>query len=528
MADLPSQLTIEDLQRTHPDYDAQCIESHEDLYEGGERFKKRIDRYLDKRQVEMSAGQGAYFNPKSEGDPYKSGRDIVEATDEGGGGGNIGAQQWELRKRISRYTPLAAGIVDYFTAGVFYSEAEIFSDPKDEYYSSLNENADGKGTPLNAVLRPGLRDSMVHCGPFLSITSPKTTATNRADQRKNKELDCRLGIVPTASVNDWDITNGEYDFIRTHRMDLARSQPFGAIDKEVHTWTYVSATQIAEFTKSWLIKDGPPKDTETVTGDVRTHALGALPLIPMFMPKDLWLMKRLYEPILKFYNRDASITWFLNQLGYPFLHGTTESGTAPPKVISELSMSLGRTGDTMMYVSPPPGSFEPLMKDREDCRANFYETMQAMGAHALASQAQNARQSGDAKEMDKEPLGILLRMFSYSVRGALQRALSVIKAYREDSHAITIHGLDRFDVRSLQAKIDAAISTSEIPDFPFAARKEQLKEVALSVCASASQEVKNEIVEEVKKMKEPAPPVENGAKTPPEKLLEKTETFTAA
>jgi hypothetical protein len=107
--------TRKQLNQRHPSCDPDKAERLRALYEGGERFKRRLAEFLPQQPSEPAA-------------------------------------QYELRKKIYRYRNYIGPIVDYFTALLFASPPVIATDddPTElpDYYSAFRKDADRAGTDL--------------------------------------------------------------------------------------------------------------------------------------------------------------------------------------------------------------------------------------------------------------------------------------------------------------------------------------------------------------------------------------------
>ena len=91
--------------------------------------------------------------------------------------------------------------------------------------------------------------------------------------------------------------------------------------------------------------------------------------------------------------------------------------------------------------------YEPLFRDTERLKQALYEVVQALAINAQATQTQNARQSGDAKLIDREPLQTLLASFAWPIEEALLRLIEALKTYRnEEDLDVQLAGFTPSDV----------------------------------------------------------------------------------
>ena len=206
MASIPEKLSLKALKTPHPEYSADRIERHGDLYEGGERFRKNIDKYLDKRQIEEGADSSRVTGFADREDPQQA---KAAALQFHGGVAGMGQTQWDARKKVSRYTNYVGGLIDWLVSYTFYAEPSLVvtggNEKQNAYWHGLNADADGCGTDLSALGRELLRDMMVQRRPFLGLYLPvEVQAANLGEQEKLGGTDLKLNILPTECADDWE------------------------------------------------------------------------------------------------------------------------------------------------------------------------------------------------------------------------------------------------------------------------------------------------------------------------------------
>lgn len=497
MPDFPPSLTYEQLRKTSEDFDSAKLQRYGDLYEGGDRFRKRIEQYLDRRQIEKGAGKASAKNLSNE-------EVTVPST---GGASELGAKMWEARKQVSRYTNYVAGQIDQIISSIFTVEPR-FQGPS-EYWQDLNRNADGRGTDLAALARRLAVDAMVCGRPFLSLRGPKVNPRTALEAKQLGVKDLRLDVLKTEMIDDWEFDGLAFNWIRTFKCQDIRETPWGKA-KERYLWTYIFPDRVVSYE---LIKDEgeEPKDSDVVSRKSNdAHGLAGMPAVPVLC--HVWAMQRLEDPTLKLFNRESALTWSLNQHAYPFLV-VKRNNKSTQIIISDCSAVDLEQGDDLTYAEPGAQAFDAQFKDRDQCKRDMYEVFQAMAINALASQTQNARQAAEAKRIDKEPLSALLRMFYFGVKDALDRAGYLIAKYRdEDPASVKLIWPDSFDDKSVKEKLDELIQAKSIPGYPPTAIRAQLSDVAHQATAGASPEVKAAIDMEVAEAELDAPQPE--PKTP--------------
>lgn len=475
-------MPLEDLQRTHPAYRADLYEKYGDLYEGGERFDRHVDRYLIKRQIEESASKGGSLYPKSESGTVHGGAAQDPAAE-------AGAKQWEARKKRALYTPHVAGMIDQIVSAAHYEEPEIKSD--DEYYRSLNKNVDGKGKDLAVLSKELLTDLLIYNRPFIAISvSNSATARNRQEAKTIGANDCRLSMLPTCMVNDWSEEAGS-EYVRTYRCDLVRSKPWLPADTERHLWTYITADAVIEY--ELKCGEGKLAEYDTVPMVRSTpHDFGRLPVVPLKIHSGLWAMQRLAGIALARFNRRSSLTWSQDLMAFSLLVLSTNKSIQGLALTDFGALMLDQS-DSAAFIAPPVEIVDRLFKDDEALRGDMYEVLNMMGFLA-SNQPENARQSAKAKNLDMQPLAYLLKSCAHAVRESFRQTLKAVQEFRGDSEeSAQLIGMTDFDVQGLTARIDDMLKLNTLETFPEHAKAWNAYEVGLRICKQAPTELRSKL-----------------------------------
>jgi len=464
----PDAIKIEDIQRTHAEYDEKDpdlglgkLQIHEDLYEGGSKFRKRANSYLDMRTIED--GGGADINLKSEGNVTSS-------------RGNASLRKKRLR--ASRYVPVAAGKLEILNAATLQSPpritaiedlasgdqsendiAELFSEsPKAVgYWGRLNDDADGSGANLTEIAQDLVRALMMHGRAYLAVEFPVDTGAQTLGQQKDAGvLDARLKAVSPVSVDDWKYSvTGKLEYLRTHTAVEIRDYPWSEPRGMRHEWTYYTPEEVVKYAAEFLEKAPSPQAARRVA-DPAQHSLKSIPIIPVRIPKSLWLMERLREPVLKHYNRDSSLVWSLNQMGFSLLTliGTDAEQEVSAVIDPDVEALKMKTGQAQ-FLSPNVAIFEALSGDLEKQEKAMDDAIQ-VAALSVATRDTQGRQSGVAKFREFGSLANLLSSYGMALRNAFEAAIAMIKTARGEDKIVKLDGLDRFDIQSLDLKTKQA------------------------------------------------------------------------
>lgn len=512
----PYEIPFNDISKTHPEYNEQLqdlnnlgkLVVHEDLYSGGSAFRARANSYLDMRTLEE--GEAANVNLKSAGDPY-----VHTHKDTFSGQGRVSGLRAK-RLKASRYVPVVAGKLEALNAATLQSPPRITAFPKSAsgdqnqsstdallhtkartesgYWHSLNSNADGNGTDLSELARELVRSCMVHGRAYLGVRFPDASddyiPQTAQQQREMQETDARFVALDGKTVDDWLYDCGRLMYVRTHRVEQIKDRPWSESTGLRHTWTYYTDALVVTYVADATGTEKPKAATRIATPSL--HALGVIPIIPVTIPKSLWLMERLREPVLKHYNRSSSLTWALNQMGFSVL---TLIGTDPDQDVShtfdpETEALLLKTGSAA-FLSPNVAVWSALQGDLDKQEQVMDDTIQA-AALSVGSRDSSGRQSGVAKYREFGSLANLLASYGTALRNAFERGLEIIKASRNETQSIHLDGLDKFDVQSLEIKtrqVKELLPLSQSPTFERYATTELL----LAAAQNAPDEVRGMI-----------------------------------
>jgi hypothetical protein len=394
---LPPTIAIKDLTPTHAEYDAKHLGACHSLYHGGKLFRENLDDFLIKRKIEDTDNK-----------------------------------HYELRKRRSFYVPYAAGLLDWISAAAFKDGVELRvlsgSSEAREYYEGLNGDADGHGTPLNAVLTSGLLHAMIFGRSYFfpDFEYPMQLRSNP------KTGDARIVLMEPMMVDDWD--KDEDGFLRWARMHAEENlRDANALYKQPtekrNVWTFFDEEGI--YIYEAITKKGQRAPTVATLIDTRANGLGTCPLFEVYSPENIWVMDRIYEVAVALFNREASLTWALDMSAYATLVLTIDATQINQIVATELAALRLRPGESASYISPPGGIYEPLFKDADRLKQNLYEVVRSLGIDA-AKVPQAGRMSGETITKMREPLDILLESFSQPVLEAVARLLDAVRVKRGD------------------------------------------------------------------------------------------------
>ena len=430
-------MTVKTLNSAHPGYDAGKIQRYQALYCGGDLFRKHIDKFLIRRRSEEKQIKGL-----------------------------ASVDMFRERAKWAQYINRAGGLIDWFKAAVFPGLRLVVENADDEradYWIKLNDDADGRGRPLDMVARDVLVQALVHGRAYLR-------AHVRADEATRSDPDSYrvwMRPLPPASVIDWEAAADEdedLDWVKVYSSTPQRSpgEAFGESASTLHRWVVITESEIATYE---AVQQGmePLDDGMIVEGVIRRHDFGALPVFGLRVTPDQWVMDRISDVVVSLYNAEAALSYALMMQAYaqPVFH--LVDSDLSKIVASEAQAIRLDAGEKFEYVTPPANVFEPLAKNIERLKSAFYEVLQAMAINA-ASIPQAGRLSGAAVAKMRDPMRVLLASFAAPVLEAMRRWVRAVQAYRGDEDLqieIEVEDAPGPDLEQLQGVIDGTQSTAQ-------------------------------------------------------------------
>jgi len=420
---MPSSLPTKTLLVENERYRKDLQREYEALYEGGEKFRRQIDRFLIKRKIEESALAGI------------SGTDLFRE-----------------RVKWAQYVNRTGGLVDWFKAAVFPDTVRIEAEGDDAYWDSLNLDADGLGKPFAVVLREALVQMLVHNRAYLEVRFPSATA----DPREAETLQPAMRSLAAGRVLDWDYDYDEredLDWVKLYDIVPFRPSPFAAPEAEIHRWTIATEREIAIY-EAMQGKNGKLPEVALLVSS-QPHQLGVCPAIDVRPYPGQWVLSRVRDVAVGLYNAEAALSYAVMMQAYSQPVFRVDSTDLSKAVSHELAAIVLRPGEDMQFVAPNPKQFQAHFDNIRRLKEALYETVQALAINAT-SIPQAGRLSGQAVAEMRSPLETLVASFSWPVLDAARRWIEAVKRFRgEEGREVTIAGLDqrRADMGELAAAL---------------------------------------------------------------------------
>jgi hypothetical protein len=112
-----------------------------------------------------------------------------------------------------------------------------------------------------------------------------------------------------------------------------------------------------------------------------------------------------------------------------------------------------------------------------------------------------SQQSALSKQLDFNTTQEVLRGYGDAVKETMKQVLWAIAAARQDGISIAVSGLDEFDIDDLSTELDDAKKLLDLGIGSETLTKQLFKKLAFKYLNDARQEVKNQVADEIDRMK---------------------------
>jgi hypothetical protein len=448
-----------DIDREHPEYLAlkHVWRRYRDLYIGGERLKLHAQEYLLPRQREP-------------GDVYT--------------------------ERLSRvfYENYIGSIVDWYSATLFRREPVVTFEGTNvrgkDFFAALMDEVDLKGTGLSDFFRSQFVESLITGSSYVLVDFPRTSAKAGTRAEEDATGASRAYLVPYTAddVINWNLDEqGNLDWVVIRQKSIRKDR---VEDLEWCTetrWSYYDKQTFRIYSKV---------DDEVRLVDEGSHALAKLNKVPLFdlrIPEGLWMLNRAGLLQLEHFNKSNALSWAL-----------TMGLFAMPVVYSDRDFSQ-MVGESYYIQLAPEDKFgwtEPEGKVFQIAQDNLTRLQEEIYrvcylAQAGGSLSAGGMQSGISKQLDFSITQEVLRAYGDAMKDLIRRVLTAIEAAREDGIAISVTGMDEFDITDFGTELSDAKELLGLGVESPTLKKEIFKKLALKYLSDSRQDVKDRIVGEI-------------------------------
>jgi hypothetical protein len=450
------------INREHPEYAARKAmwKQYKDLYAGGEQLRTNASDYLMRRIQEP-------------GQVYQ--------------------------ERLSRvfYENYIGSIIDWYAATLLRREPSLVFETADaavkEFYNTLSEDCDLKGTSLSEFLRQRFVETLVCGSSYLAVDFPRGNAPARTRAEEDASGQSRAYLVDYSAdeVINWNYDQAggmEWAVVRT--SCLQQSQLSDARWERETRWIYYDRENFQVYRRK-----GEASQIELI--DDGKHALAALHRVPLFRLKvteGLWLMNKAALLQLEHFNKSNALAWALT-MGL-FAMPVVYSDKQWQQVVGETYyIQLGQ-GDRFGWTEPDGKVYQIAADNLVRLKDEIYRVCYMM-AQAGEPNSGGARQSGLSKQRDFSVTQEVLRAYGDALKDTTRQVLTAIAAARQDDVQIDVSGLDEFDIGDFGNELDDAKKLLDMGIGSETLKRQVFKKLALKYLSDARQEIKNRVAEEI-------------------------------
>ncbi|HEY3496019.1 MAG TPA: hypothetical protein VGK73_15080 [Polyangiaceae bacterium] len=465
--------TVEELNQRHPSCDREHAEDLAALYEGGRRLELRYHKFLPQREHEK-------------------------------------ARRYQDRKAEAQYRNYLGPIIDYFTSMLFVSRPVLKAkdaqgndvpDPG-EYWTNLREDCDGGGQDLDALFKTALTQAMVEKAGWARLHQPNDGGPkpeSAADFERRKLGECWLEQLDGESVLDWETDdNGRLLFAVTHKSEARRNGPSSKRDQIVETWQWLTPESVDTYRLTHP-KDKPPQKTDEVPLISSVpHTFGAVPLVCLDLPTNLWVANRLKSPQLAHFRKLNAQAWSLSCTAYAMPVAKVRDPEEFKKVQGAgYGIAIG-IDESWEWEAPPNGHFTALDTEIKAEKDEIFRIAHQM-ALGVENNAAAVGRSAESKASDAESTRVVLTAFSRAVKETIEVVLDLITRARGEKFTWSVEGLDDFAALDVDAFLEQMSKLKKdvgmIPSKTFAIQTNQ--RMAESLLRDADEETKATIRKEI-------------------------------
>jgi hypothetical protein len=446
-------------------------------------------------------------------------------------------------ERLSRvfYENYIGSIVDWYAATVVRREPVLTFEGKNEigkqFFGELVDDVDRKGTRLADFCRRQLIETMVAGASYVLVDFPRTSepAGSRAEEDAagasraylvdysaeeviNWSLDdqgnyewvvIRTKVVKTDSVEDSDwhteIRWAYYDKqnFRIYKQDTSGNPVQGSIGNAQTGRPQARKPQAGKPQAGKPQAGKPQADAWGWTGatgavqlvDQGTHGLAKLnrvPLFPLRIPEGLWMVNRAGLLQLEHFNKSNALAWALTMglFAMPVVYSDREWSQM---VGESYYIQLG-PGDKFGWTEPEGKVYQIAADNLKSLQEEIYRVCYLAQA---GGSLDKAAVSGISKQLDFSITQEVLGTYADALKDQIRRVLKAIEAAREDGLAISVTGMDEFDIADFSTELNDAQQLLALGVDSPTLKKEIFKKLSLKYLSDSRQDVKDRIVEEI-------------------------------
>ncbi len=450
------------IEQEHPDYTskARMWRRYRDLYAGGEQFRDHAAEYLVRR--------------------HKEPMEVYQ-------------------ERLTRvfYENYLGSIIDWYMATLVRKEPVIEYEGAGErgkdFFNSLVQNADLRGTKMTQFFKEQLTEALVCGKSYVVVDFPRTSepVRNRADEDASGRSRAYLVGYTADEVINWSYDDrGEMEWvvIRTSclKQDSVRSLGW----KKETRWIYYDRAKYEIYEQ----REANQKKTVEMV-DEGSHGFAGIGRVPVFeirVSEGLWLTNKAALLQLEHFNKSNALGWALTMglFATPVVYSAREFN----QIIGESYYVQLDPQDRIGYMEPEGKVYQIAADNLNQLKDEIYRVSYLM---QQAGNSGGGNQSGLSKQWDFSVTQEILGAYGSTMKDTMRNVLNAIAVARKDELVIDVTGLDEFDISDFSSEAADAQSLLNLNIDSPTLKKQVFKRVALKYLNDARQEIKSRIVDEI-------------------------------
>jgi hypothetical protein len=413
-------MKIKKLRRTHADFDLGVLERNRDLFQGGERFRKNVSRYLPMNENEPRAVYG---------------RRCALAADE--------------------YLNYCGPIGNYFASWLFTSQLTYKTEPEqvDEFYNQFHEDIDGDGCEFSHFLHERFIDSAQDGAAYWRVEfpegPPEGAEVNVLAEWKAAGLGrATLVPMPASSITNWKLNDdGDFEWLIEYTAQTSLLDPGDEDETTVETWTIWRQDENHQRFEIRYAKGKKPRDEQEAPEVDMPKTQGlirGIPIVTLQPPPEMHIMNLISAPQLANFRKRAGLSWAIDRNCYAMPVFGVKNKKKPPVMGTGYYLMLA-VEETLTYAAPPAAPFGVIREFVTELKDEIHRIAQQM-ARGVENNAASIGRSGASKQADDLATEIVLAGYGKHIRKAAKKTLDLISAGRGENIEHTVGGMETYHV----------------------------------------------------------------------------------
>jgi hypothetical protein len=220
-------------------------------------------------------------------------------------------------------------------------------------------------------------------------------------------------------------------------------------------------------------------------------------MFQMKVSEGLWLLNKAALLQLEHFNKSNALSWALTMglFASPVVYSDREFN----QIVGESYYIQLGPDDKFGWTEPEGKVYQIAADNLVQLKDEIYRVCYLMIQAGEASGG--SQQSALSKQLDFNTTQEVLRGYGDAVKETMKQVLWAIAAARQDGISIAVSGLDEFDIDDLSTELDDAKKLLDLGIGSETLTKQLFKKLAFKYLNDARQEVKNQVADEIDRMK---------------------------